>query len=96
MICGDVNGDGSVTQLDSFWLARHIAEWEGYEADKINYAACDLNGDGQVTQADSFILARHIAEWEGYEKLPLVSGGNGDSGTINGELGSGNADESWS
>jgi hypothetical protein len=80
MVCGDVNGDGNVTQLDSFWLARHIAEWEGYEAENINYAACDLNNDGNVTQLDSFVLARHIAEWEGYENLPVDSGNSGDGG----------------
>ena len=73
ILYGDVNGDGDVTQLDAFYLARHIAEWDGYEADKLNYPACDVNLDGKVTQVDSFILARHLAEWEGYETLPYIN-----------------------
>ena len=28
---GDVNGDGKVNPLDKIILARHLADWQGYE-----------------------------------------------------------------
>ena len=30
ILCGDVNGDGSVTAKDNTVLARHLANWTGY------------------------------------------------------------------
>ncbi len=72
ILLGDLNNDGQVNPMDRVILIRHLAEWEGYEADTFNYAAADLNSDGQVNPMDRVILIRHLAEWEGYETLPKL------------------------
>ena len=71
ILYGDINADKKVDKHDVECLARYIAKWEGYEADKINIEAADLNGDGKVNSLDRTILSRHVANWEGYEKLPI-------------------------
>lgn len=67
---GDVNGDGEVNNLDRQILTRHLAKWEGYEADKLDLKAADVNQDGEVNNLDRQILTRHLAKWEGYDDLP--------------------------
>ncbi|MBR5872049.1 MAG: hypothetical protein IKZ06_00180, partial [Oscillospiraceae bacterium] len=67
---GDINGDGYVKTNDKTWLARHLAEWVGYETLPVYEAVADLNGDGYVKTNDKTILARYLAEWTGYEVLP--------------------------
>jgi len=71
---GDIDGDGEITPADRMALARHIANWEGYET--INTAAADIDKDGEITPNDRLILARHIAAWEGYEDLASFANGN--------------------
>jgi len=61
---GDVNGDGVVNILDSAYLARHLAGWEGYE---IVGPGADVDGNGNINILDSAYLARHLAGWENYE-----------------------------
>ena len=63
---GDVNGDGTVDAFDALYLARHLAEWPGYETILLT---ADVNGDGVVDAFDSLYLARYLAEWPGYEIL---------------------------
>ena len=75
-ILGDADGDGMLTQLDAFYIARYCAGWKGYEKEKINYAMCDVDADGNVTQLDAFIIARHLAGWKGYETLPYGQNGS--------------------
>ena len=72
IVAGDLNGDGQVNPMDRVILIRHLAEWEGYEANTFCYAAADLNGDGNVNAMDRVILVRHLASWEGYETLPKL------------------------
>ena len=71
-VVGDLNGDGRVNPLDCSILERHLAGWEGYEAETFTYAAADLNGDGRVNPLDCSILERHLAGWGGYETLPFA------------------------
>lgn len=67
---GDVNGDGKVKNNDLAFLARHLAEWPGYETLPVYKKVADLNQDGLIKQNDSAILERHLAGWPGYEVLP--------------------------
>ena len=69
-IVGDVNRDGRVNTQDRILLARYLAKWIGYDAEKIDLLAADVNGDGRVNTQDRIILARYLAKWIGYEKLP--------------------------
>ena len=71
LLIGDVNGDGSVDNLDRLVLTRYLADWEGYSAADINMAAADVNNDLSVDNLDRLILTRHLANWEGYEELPI-------------------------
>jgi len=86
---GDVNDDGEVNSLDRQMLTRHLANWEGYEAETLNMEAADVNEDGEVNSLDRQILTRHLANWEGYENLPY--GTSTDSGSDNPD--SGNTDD---
>lgn len=67
---GDINGDGQVKANDKTIMARHLADWAGYETLPVYNAVADLNGDGEVKANDKTILARYLAEWSGYETLP--------------------------
>ncbi len=69
-IVGDVNRDGLVNTQDRILLARYLAKWIGYDAERIDLAAADVNGDGRVNTQDRIILARYLAKWIGYEELP--------------------------
>ncbi len=70
VLIGDVNGDGRVNGMDRTFLARHVAQWNGYSAQDIVYAAADVNSDGKVNGMDRTVLARHVAQWPGYGELP--------------------------
>lgn len=67
-----MNNDGKVNATDRNALARHLANWKGYEDATINMLAADVNGDGKVNAADRNALARHLASWKGYENLPVA------------------------
>ncbi len=69
-IYGDVDGNGKVTSADVATLARHIAQWTGYET--VDETIADVNGDGSVTPLDSIILTRHWAGWSAYATLPYA------------------------
>ena len=71
-VLGDVNNDGKVNGTDRNALARHLANWKGYEEATINMLAADVNGDGKVNGTDRNALARHLANWKGYEDLPVA------------------------
>lgn len=72
VICGDVDGNGTVTAIDNAILARYFAKWKGYDESKVDLSAADVNGDGRVTVLDNVILSRHIAKWKGYNNLPYA------------------------
>jgi len=63
-IPGDLNGDGTVSLMDSTLLRRYLAGWENVTIDE---ALADFNGDGKVSMIDSTILRRYLAGWEGVE-----------------------------
>ena len=71
-MCGDVNADGSVDNLDRLALTRYLADWDGYGEDTINMDAADVNQDGSVDNLDRLVLTRHLADWEGYKTLPCA------------------------
>lgn len=72
VVCGDVNDDGQVDNLDRLALTRYLADWDGYGEDTINMDAADVNQDGSVDNLDRLVLTRHLADWEGYEALPYA------------------------
>ena len=72
VVYGDVNEDTEIDLVDSAYLARFCAEWEGYGENDINMANADVNANEEVDLVDSAILARYCAEWEGYEELPYL------------------------
>lgn len=69
-IYGDVDESGAVNSVDLIKLARHLAEWPGYES--VNETLADVNGDGKITLLDNIVLARHWAEWGAYATLPYA------------------------
>lgn len=73
-VLGDINADGVVDTLDRMMLARHLANWPGYET--INTEAADIDGDGSVGTFDRMYLSRHLANWPGYEDLAAFGAGN--------------------
>ncbi|MEE0958084.1 MAG: RICIN domain-containing protein [Ruminococcus sp.] len=70
-ICGDVNSDGTVNNLDRVYITRYLAKWDDYQ--DINKANSDVNNDGSVNNIDKVILTRHLAKWEAYSTLPYTS-----------------------
>lgn len=62
--------DSRVNAIDLTYFQRSIAQWVGYEEDKVDAEALDLNYDGRVNALDAAVFARHIAGWIGYETLP--------------------------
>ena len=70
VICGDVNGDGKVNNIDKVYITRYLAKWDAYQ--EISLAAADVNGDGNVNNLDKVILTRHLANWDDYAVLPYV------------------------
>ena len=67
-LCGDVNSDGKVNNLDKVILTRYLAKWNDYQ--NINTYAADVNNDGKVNNLDRVILTRHLAHWNEYSNLP--------------------------
>jgi len=52
---GDVNGDGSVTVADVFFLINFL-----FASGPIPIGEADVNGDGDVTVADVFYLINRL------------------------------------
>ena len=71
-VCGDVNGDGSVTGADLILLGRYILKWNLSDFVFIEEAA-DVNGDGRINGADLIVLGRHLLKWNGYDSLPYTA-----------------------
>ena len=67
-LCGDVNNDGKVNNLDRVYITRYLAKWDEYQ--NINLSAADVNLDGNVNNLDKVILTRHLAKWDEYSTLP--------------------------
>jgi len=54
--CGDISGDGKITNTDSVLIKRHLLGLpSNFQAD-----FCDVNGDGQCTNTDAVILKRTL------------------------------------
>lgn len=60
----DVNYDGSVDMLDLMLLERYLAEWDGYDADKVCEFNADANADGKVDIDDAVMMERYLAGYE--------------------------------
>jgi len=56
--CGDVNGDGRVTVVDSSVIQRSLLQPP--TATRTRPELCDVNGDGNCTLADSAIIRRSL------------------------------------
>ncbi len=54
--CGDVNGDGFITNTDAVLIQRHLLSLPP----GIDQAFCDVNGDGQCTNTDAVIIKRKL------------------------------------
>ncbi len=52
--CGDMNGDGSVTNSDSVLIRRQLLDLSS----PFNASLCDVNGDGNCTNSDSVVIRR--------------------------------------
>ena len=61
---GDCSGDRLVNLQDRVYLARHLADWDGYPLPDVS--AADCSRDGQVDRQDRVYLARYLAGWEEY------------------------------
>lgn len=75
VLCGDVDGNGTINGRDLTALARYCAENSDYmpgASKAINMQNANCNGDanGTVNGRDLTSLARHLAEVDGYEVLP--------------------------
>ena len=70
-LCGDVNSDGVVNNLDRLYLTRYLANWEDYQ--DINLVAADVDCSGTVNNLDRVILTRYLANWDEYSELPYLS-----------------------
>ncbi len=55
-VCGDANGDGSVTDIDGVIVLRAAALLGDCDA-----SVCDVNGDGQVNDLDGVLVLRKAA-----------------------------------
>jgi len=54
--CGDISGDGKITNTDSVLIKRHLLGLpSNFQAD-----FCDVNGDGQCSNTDAVILKRTL------------------------------------
>ena len=81
VVCGDVDGDGLVTDADYAYLTAYLAKWEGY--DSVSSAA-DVNRDGLIDGRDRIALARYLEHMSGYESLPVDA--NGGTAAEKGEI----------
>lgn len=68
-ILGDVNSDGSVTNMDRYIFHRYL------EGDNISIdsAGADINRDGSINYDDYVILSKHLSQMSGYEDLYTFS-----------------------
>ena len=64
-VCGDADGDGSVTVTDGVQVLRGAADLGGNCASAAD--ACDVDGDGRNTVTDGVAVLRHAAS------LPAIS-----------------------
>lgn len=75
ILCGDVDGNGTINGRDLTALARYCAENSDYmpggsKAINMQNANCNGDANGTVNGRDLTSLARHLAEVDGYEVLP--------------------------
>jgi len=54
--CGDISGDGKITNTDSVLMRRHLLGLPS----NFNADFCDVNGDAQCTNTDAVIIQRAI------------------------------------
>ena len=59
-VCGDADGDGSVTVRDVAMLQQYLAGWDV----TLNGATADADGDGSVTVRDVAMLQQYLAGWD--------------------------------
>lgn len=54
--CGDMNGDGNITNTDAILIKRHLLGMSSPFREEL----CDVNGDGNCTNTDAIIIQRKI------------------------------------
>ncbi|RDH81016.1 MAG: hypothetical protein DIZ80_12900 [endosymbiont of Galathealinum brachiosum] len=54
--CGDINGDGKITNTDSVLIKRHLIGLPS----KFEVDFCDVSGDGACTNTDAVIIQRSL------------------------------------
>jgi hypothetical protein len=59
-LCGDVNGDGSVTSADGYQTLNHIGDPGGFPISSC--WAANVNGDGSLTSADGYHLLNYFGD----------------------------------
>ncbi|KLU03234.1 Phospholipase A1 [Rhodopirellula islandica] len=73
VVVGDVNGDGSLTTLDSLLIANALTQLPS-EARPMEY---DLDQDSQVDQSDWEVVIQHLSvNIPSYERIDPYSGGD--------------------
>ena len=60
-VCGDVNADGTVNNMDAIMLLRFVKD----ENVTVDVEALDVNGDGYVNYEDAVLLFRYVSGWDG-------------------------------
>ena len=54
--CGDISGDGKITNTDSVLIKRHLLGLpSNFQAD-----FCDVNGDAQCSNTDAVLIQRAL------------------------------------
>ncbi len=69
-VYGDMNGDGKLSQYDAVFMARSLANWDGYSLTDTQLSLADVDGNGSFNAIDCIIATRNLAKWVGYTSLP--------------------------
>jgi hypothetical protein len=63
-LCGDANGDGSVTTGDGYQIMNHIGDPEQFPLS--SWWAANVNGAGDITPGDGYHLLNHFGDPVGF------------------------------
>ncbi len=72
---GDVNGDGKFDSSDLIYMARSLANWQGYSMTDSQKSLSDMDLNGSFNAVDAVITSRYLAGWEGYANIPVKAEG---------------------
>lgn len=73
VICGDIDGNGTVDAIDATWLQRYLADM--IELTDKQIAVADANNDSDVTIMDVTMINRYLCGLKSYEGIgkPIVA-----------------------